>query len=82
MILADLSIVTVSQDHTFLLDLHSYLPFALPFDPENIPRSWDWGETPTFRGHWYDHDRFGWRRYTEQFRAIHGDNNWGTVNQD
>ena len=59
-ILADLSIVTVSQSSTFLLDLHHYLPFALPFDPDNIPRPWDWGETPVFRDHRLIHYQLGW----------------------
>lgn len=43
-LLADKSITLESQDNTKLLDLHGYLQFAIPFDPNNLTRDWNWEE--------------------------------------
>ena len=47
-LLADESITSESQDNIKLLDLHGYLPFAVPFDPDNLVRNWHWGRSPFY----------------------------------
>ena len=56
-VLSNQTIVQVRQENTQLLDIHGYLPFALPFDNRR-PTSWNWGSTPFFWGHRYS--RPGW----------------------
>ena len=49
-LLPDHSIATVPQKNTYLLDLHGYLPFAVPFDPLH-PTTLSWAITPGFWQH-------------------------------
>ena len=65
---ADESIHPIDQKNLRMIDIHCYLPFALQFDPLNIPRPWNWGQTPSFWAHRYQEDDGGWNSYISSAR--------------
>ena len=58
-LIADLSIISVEQKNTRILDLHGYLPFGIPFDPDRTT-DWRWVGTPSFWQHRFIGHTNGW----------------------